>query len=835
MTVFSPIHIASLRNKIRQQARCSGLTGLMPLAGFGMPFRISASLWIAGVMATMAYGVAYAEEHTSIFSTLTPTSSSSFSTNAAGTGSRLGRTGPVLTSPVLTNPILGAPAFKNPPGWSSAGKPSDAASPSSFAGGNRLPVIKLPAYLQADNPSATSTAAVVTPTAPDVKLPWEKTAQQAPLSNPLAKQPPPQASPQNVQKTGSQPTSTQSPKLPNSGVPDLVAPTAASTPITPTTTPENPLLQATPTQNAFSPASAASSSAPSYSSSLGAPAEPIMSPDKARRLNTLGQTLRYHQRWLSDAVSLQLTTANQDLPTSTLLTMAHKANNLQRWGQFYQANGNYEQALNQDRQAEQAFLTASAMASPSFRVEGRAIWLDRGSIIASQTPDNLRSIIRQLHQLGINTLFVETFNAGYPLYKSQTLAPNPLLEGNWDPLAVAVETAHQLGMEAHAWVWCFAVGNVRHNAIVNQPPEYAGPILVEKGMMSEALRGATGNLIPRKGVQHEYWLSPASPKAQSYLMDIYKEIVTKYPVDGLQLDYIRYPFQNADHQMGYESISKNRFEEETNLYLNSMDDYTLKSFIAWKTFQVSHFVETVAGTLKAINPNLKLSAAVYPMGRQERILAIQQDWETWLDKGWIDFLSPMTYTPSPANYQSTLAALRKTTQLSSIIYPGIALHRLDGAETVRLQRITQDSGLSGNTLFANAHLDASTTQALNQGTFRVKPAVPPHRNPGNSARLIIEEVLGVTTALAQQGDHQWDEWAGLLKQTDQVLSGWQQFHLSTQATQLAAYQAQIKAMASQCQQQAETSPHPYRVAWLGVQFSRLHQLLGVAIRVPASS
>jgi uncharacterized lipoprotein YddW (UPF0748 family) len=338
-------------------------------------------------------------------------------------------------------------------------------------------------------------------------------------------------------------------------------------------------------------------------------------------------------------------------------------------------------------------------------------------------------------------------------------------------------------------------------------------------------------LIPRKGVQHEYWLSPASPRAQAFLLDVYKEIVTRYAVDGLQLDYIRYPFQNSVNQMGFESVSRSRFEEETGLYLNGMDDYTLKSFIAWKTFQVTRFVEQTATTLKALNPRLKLSAAVYPMRRQERILALQQDWETWMDKGWLDFLSPMTYTPSPKEYQSTLAFFKTTTQKPALIYPGIALHRLEGQEVTRLQRIAQESGWDGNTLFAHAHLNRLTGDTLSQETYRVKPAVPPHRDPAYAARLIVQDIGQLTYAAQQLGDHQFDAWLPTLKQADDTLANWQKQKLPGQADQLKALQPQVLGMASQCQHVVQTET-PYRLAWMGTQLMRLHHLMGVVARLP---
>ncbi|HEY9798009.1 MAG TPA: family 10 glycosylhydrolase, partial [Leptolyngbyaceae cyanobacterium] len=109
--------------------------------------------------------------------------------------------------------------------------------------------------------------------------------------------------------------------------------------------------------------------------------------------------------------------------------------------------------------------------------EIRAIWLDRGTIVRAKSEQDLAKVFDQLAAMGFNTVFFETVNASYPIYPSR-VAPeqNPLVRG-WDPLAAAVKLAHERGMELHAWVWLFAAANQRHNALLNQPANYPGPVL----------------------------------------------------------------------------------------------------------------------------------------------------------------------------------------------------------------------------------------------------------------------------------------------------------------------------------------------------------------------
>lgn len=172
--------------------------------------------------------------------------------------------------------------------------------------------------------------------------------------------------------------------------------------------------------------------------------------------------------------------------------------------------------------------------------EIRAIWLDRGTIVRAKSEQDLAKVFDQLAAMGFNTVFFETVNASYPIYPSR-VAPeqNPLVRG-WDPLAAAVKLAHERGMELHAWVWLFAAANQRHNALLNQPANYPGPVLAAHP--DWAIVNRQGRLFDQN--TKKAFLDPANPEVRRYLMALLEEIVTRYAVDGIQLDYIRYPFQD---------------------------------------------------------------------------------------------------------------------------------------------------------------------------------------------------------------------------------------------------------------------------------------------------
>ncbi|MBY0451058.1 MAG: family 10 glycosylhydrolase [Cyanobacteria bacterium] len=542
------------------------------------------------------------------------------------------------------------------------------------------------------------------------------------------------------------------------------------------------------------------------------------------------KTLDTYKRWVTDAIdsSLQLSLGMPVKEAQQLLVESRIET-----AQFESAflNGELNKGISAFDQAKQLLQKAVILTSPSYRIEGRGLWLDRSSIVATGGPEGLRNLLRKLQQSGINLVYFETVNAGFPIYPSKLLPQNPLITG-WDPLAVAVEEGHKLGMEVHAWVWTFAVGNIKHNRVIGQPDSYPGPILKDRDLMSEAIRSASGRLVPDG--QDEYWLSPASPKARAFLKELFSEIVRTYKVDGLQLDYIRYPFQRSYSQVGYESVGQARFREDTGLSPNSGEG-VLKTWIAWKAYQVNTFVKEVSSTLKAINPNLKLSGAVFPMSRTQRLFAIQQDWETWADNGWIDTLSPMTYTASKKEFKRLINYVTHASKQKILIYPGIALFKLDPTDLLGHLEIIRENGGMGSTMFAMAHLDDDKLRALKQGPYKVKPASAPHHEPLTGLAQLTDEFQHQLNLMILQGE------MTQMKPSDiQVLQQTAQ-GLSTQIQSLSMQTQSIEAMRALQNQfwvlnqktldwlKREDATHPFRVQYFKQYLERLNRMLNYTL------
>ena len=291
---------------------------------------------------------------------------------------------------------------------------------------------------------------------------------------------------------------------------------------------------------------------------------------------------------------------------------------------------------------------------PLAQSEVRGMWLDRGTIVKAKSEADLAKIFDRMAIAGINTVFFETLNSSYTIYPSK-VAPqqNPLTKG-WDPLKAAVKLAHERDMELHAWVWTFAAVNQRHNTILNLPRNYLGPVLS---------RHRDWAITDHEGSRFHYssgkvFLDPANPEVRRYLLSLVSEIATDYDVDGIHLDYIRYPFQSPTGKMtyGYGIAAREQFKQQTGYDPMQLNPYH-PLWSKWTEFrieQVDSFVAEVSQNLKQLRPELTLSTAVFPMPKRERLAKIQQNWEKWVSKEWIDLLMPMTYaTDSERLYSLT--------------------------------------------------------------------------------------------------------------------------------------------------------------------------------------
>ncbi len=373
--------------------------------------------------------------------------------------------------------------------------------------------------------------------------------------------------------------------------------------------------------------------------------------------------------------------------------------------------------------------------------EIRAIWLDRGTLVNARTQSDLAAIFDRLAASGINTVFLETLNASYPIYPSH-IAPeqNPLTRG-WDRLAVAINLAHQRNMELHAWVWIFAGANQGHNAILNQPKNYLGPVLSHHKDWANLSR--RGEIFDHSSLNKKAFFDPGNPQARKYILSLLNEIATNYDVDGIQLDYIRYPFQSKDpaKTFGYGKSSRWEFKNMTGVDPLKLTPKSplWKRWLSFKIGLIDSFVETASNQLKDKRPDLVVSAAVFPYERTERLHKIQQNWERWGSSNWIDLFAVMTYAMDTDSLQEkTQPILNNISAGSALIVPGLRILKVPDPVMVDQFQLMRNLPSLGYVLFAVEGFNSNTSlqEILNrtQGSALENKSEPiPYRYPFQSA------------------------------------------------------------------------------------------------------
>ena len=328
-----------------------------------------------------------------------------------------------------------------------------------------------------------------------------------------------------------------------------------------------------------------------------------------------------------------------------------------------------------------AVLLAAVPASA--QEETRALWVVRYSLTSMGSVDRVVDIATQMNQ---NTLFVQVRGRGDAYYPSDIAPRAEELESmprEYDPFMRMVQRAHEQGLEVQAWVNVYLVwsaGRPPRSAlhVVNAHPEWIavrsdGRKLVE--MLPEEFQ--------EERVEGMY-LAPGNPEVRRHFRDVVREIVTRYPVDGIHLDYVRNPSPDVGYDAGTRTAFMREFGIDPASFASAPDSALLSRvgaegiadlrarWMQWQREQVTALVRDVRNDLDLINPKLKLTAAVIA-DQTAALNRYLQDWPRWLREGLIDAAVPMAYSPNTTTVVRQLGAARSI-PTEHHVYAGIAIY-----------------------------------------------------------------------------------------------------------------------------------------------------------------
>lgn len=372
--------------------------------------------------------------------------------------------------------------------------------------------------------------------------------------------------------------------------------------------------------------------------------------------------------------------------------------------------------------------------NPNPKYEVRAVWLTTiGGIdwphsyaqserSAEKQKEELRCILDRLQKANINTVLLQTRIRATTIYPSQYEPWDGCLSGfpgkspGYDALQFAIDECHKRGMEVHAWVVTIPVGKWNSYGC-------------------RQLRKRFPRLIKR--IDQDGYMDPETTQTGCYLAEMCREIVQRYDVDGIHLDYIRYP-ETWKFRIGKDQARGN----------------------------ITRIVEKIHQAVKKEKPWVKMSCS--PIGKFDDLsrywshgwnayTKVAQDAQAWLKDGLMDELFPMMYFRGDQFFP--FAIDWKEHSYGKIIAPGLGIYFLDPkegkwnisditSELYHLRNIGEGHAFFRNKFLLDNHQGVYDFVTAH---FNRYPAlVPPmtwesNKRPQQPVTLCIEEKEGTTT------------------------------------------------------------------------------------------
>jgi len=377
----------------------------------------------------------------------------------------------------------------------------------------------------------------------------------------------------------------------------------------------------------------------------------------------------------------------------------------------------------------------------------RALWVTRTTLTS---PGSIRQMVAAAEAGGFNTLLVQVRGRGDAYYngaiepRAAELASKPA----FDPLATVLTDAHAAGLKVHAWVAVNLVSSsvslpASRDHVIYRAPEW---LMVPRELAAEMkkidLRSPAyiGRLArwtrAHSATVEGLYTSPLHPASQDHTAAVIAEITAKYAVDGIHLDYVRFPNEEFDY-------SPSAMEQFKAAILPGLTDREKREAAArealdpaayanlfperWNDFRrlrLTSLVIKIRTAVRTARPGTLLSAAVVP-DAQMAFDSRMQDWRGWIDQSLLDVICPMAYTTETDIFEKQIAAAVAYAG-SRPVWAGIGAYQLPQAQTLTHIAAAHKLGAAGIILFSYESLTtppngAGSISELGRAAFGTAP------------------------------------------------------------------------------------------------------------------
>ncbi len=315
-------------------------------------------------------------------------------------------------------------------------------------------------------------------------------------------------------------------------------------------------------------------------------------------------------------------------------------------------------------------LAASGVGVPAWGQEFRAFWADTfhaGMNNASQ----VTALVDAVRAANFNAVVVEVRKRGDAYYRNGLEPVATGVASGFDPLADLVQKAHdttggKARVEVHAWMVTYNIWNNQNTA----PPQATHPYNLHADWLSQRYRASEAEPVVTwagNASGGNYMFDPGHPDVQQHTFDVFMDVLTRYDVDGLHFDYVRYPDTtywggNSSQPWGYHPLAVERFNRQKARTGTPAPSDT--AWLQWRRDQVTALVRKVCLSARALKPQARVSAATiaYDPAPASTTLSswqatsayrsVLQDWRAWMQEGILDLACPMAYKVQASNSSS---------------------------------------------------------------------------------------------------------------------------------------------------------------------------------------
>ncbi len=386
-------------------------------------------------------------------------------------------------------------------------------------------------------------------------------------------------------------------------------------------------------------------------------------------------------------------------------------------------------------------VTRGPLPRKSPKHELRGVWVSTVQRVdfpshASTSPDELRrewlDLLQYYQELNLNAVIVQIRPTGDAIYPSKyapyskwlTGKSGKPLDGNYDLLQFMIYTAHQEGMEFHAWINPYRIiidddtTDLDSKHALKTHPEW----VVKYG--------------------REYLLNPGIPAVWNHLTDVVGEIVKKYDVDAIHFDDYFYPYRIANEPFP----DKPTFAR----YGKKFADIN-----AWRRANTDSLMWNVKKIIAKHKPRVQLGVSPFavwrnasddPRGSDTKAYQrcyddLYADVLSWIERGWLDYVAPEIYfnIGNPLVDYQTILDWWSSHSEGTNLYVSHAIYKVNRQEKYpawndpdeiprQLNIARSNPNVKGLVFFSSKWLkanDPGVTSVLREKYFNEKAELPP--------------------------------------------------------------------------------------------------------------